>query len=239
MQCLAFAEPNHGSDLSRVETCAELVGAEVTVTGVKTWVAGADRADAALVLCRTAVDELSCLLVPLHDNNVAVHPLCDMSGANSVFQLEFNRARTPMTNLVGQRGAGLNVAFAALNHARYAEAEREFWELLDLARQYARNADPLVRQQLAWAYSQVRIIGLLAKRDRLLADLIWSECHRRVGDIAMDLMGPDALVRPESETYVANRWQHVFLASRADTIANGTSEVQRDRIAERILELPS
>lgn len=236
--CLAFAEPGHGSDLAGVETRGEVVGNEIIVTGVKMWVAAADRATAALVLCWTDPVALSCVLVPLHDNNVELRPIRDMSGDTRVFEMVFDGARAPLTNVVGERGDGLRVAMAALKRVPWLDAEREFWDLVDLARQYGRSGDPLVRQQLAWAYSQVRIIHALAEREQSLADLVWSEYHRRLGEIAVDVMGPDALVRPDGEAYAANRWQHVFLASRADTIATGTSEVQRDRIAERVLGLP-
>lgn len=238
MYCLAFTEREHGSDLAAVETRGDVLGNDVFVSGVKAWVAGAERADAALVLCRTAQEELSCVLVPLPDEAVELRPMRVMSGDNDLFELRFNGARAPLTNLHGQRGDGLRVAMRELNNVLWPDLECEFWELVETARQYGRDGDPLVRQQLAWAYAQVRIIGALADRQPVMAKLICAEYHRRFGEIAIEVTGSDGLLRAECETYTASRWQHVFLASRADTIASRTSEVQRDIIAEHLLGLP-
>jgi alkylation response protein AidB-like acyl-CoA dehydrogenase len=68
--------------------------------------------------------------------------------------------------------------------------------------------------------------------------LFWSEYHRRLGEIAMRIVGAPALVRPQGEGYVTDRWQDVFLSSRAGTIYSGTSEIQRNIVAERALGLP-
>ena len=71
-----------------------------------------------------------------------------------------------------------------------------------------------------------------------LAKLFRSEYHRRLGEIAIDIVGPDAMVRPEGDGYATDRWQDVFLSSRAGTIDSGTSEIQRSIIGERVLGLP-
>jgi alkylation response protein AidB-like acyl-CoA dehydrogenase len=141
-----------------------------------------------------------------------------------------------MTALAFERGGR-----AASAHL---DCERELRDLVETARRRGRDRDPLVRQQLAWAYGQVQImriegIRLLAqlavKREpgpeASLAKLRWAEYRRRLGEIAVDIVGTDAMVRP-------GRWQDVFLSSRADTIAAGTSEIQRTIIAERALGLP-
>jgi alkylation response protein AidB-like acyl-CoA dehydrogenase len=249
--CLAFAEPGHGSDLASIETRGDTVGNEVVVTGRKTWIADADNASVALVLCVTEpaaprYENLSCVLVPLADDGVELRPICAMSGDSTLFDARFDGARAPLEHIVGGRGNGWRVATATLrstqcDHVR--ECEREFWELVDTARRCQRDRDPLVRQQLAWAYSQVKIMRALVERhapgdDSLVTHVLWSEYHRRLGEIAVEVMGSHSLVRPDGEAYATNRWQHVFLASRADTIASGTTEVQRTIIAERLLGLP-
>jgi alkylation response protein AidB-like acyl-CoA dehydrogenase len=238
MYCLGFAERDHGSDLAAVETRGEVAGSEITVTGVKTWVAGADRADGVLVLCRTAPEELSCVLVSLPDEAVELRTIHVLTGDNDLFELHFDGARAPLSNILGERGDGLRVAMRELNHLHWLDLEREFWDLVETAQQYERNRDPHVRQQLAWAYAQLRTIRALAERQPLLAKLMWSEYHRRFGEIAVSVMGADGLLRPDGEAYGVSRWQGVFLASRGDTIAGGTSEVQRDVIAEQLLGVP-
>jgi alkylation response protein AidB-like acyl-CoA dehydrogenase len=68
--------------------------------------------------------------------------------------------------------------------------------------------------------------------------LLWSEYHKRLGEIAITIIGTDALVRPDGPDYPTTPWQNVFLSSRAGTIYSGTSEIQRNIIGERALGLP-
>lgn len=244
--CLAFAEASHGSDLLSIETRGSIIGDEVIVTGVKTWIADADRVEAALVLCITEPtarrgENLSCVLVPLADNNVELRPICTMSGESTLFEVCFDGTRAPLDNIAGGRGNGWQVATSRLRDAhleRVLDGEREYWELVQTARQYGRDRDPLVRQHLAWAYSQVRILRAMPAGDGLVSNVMWSEYHRRLGEIAVEVIGSDALVRPDGEAYATTTWQRVFLTGRADTIASGTTEVQHILIAEQILDLP-
>src|SRR5579859_4207804 len=224
MYCLAFAERDHGSDLSAIQTRGEVVGNDVVVTGIKTWVTGADRAEAALVLCRTALRELSCVLVPLADEAVELRPIRVLSGDNDLFELRFDAARAPVSSLLSD---GLQVALRELQQVHCSDLESEFWELVETIRQYGRDGDPHIRQQLAWAYAQVRVIRALMQREPLLANVVSSEYHRRFGEIAIDVMGPDGLLRSDVEAYAGSRWQQVFLNSRGETLAPRTSEVQR------------
>jgi alkylation response protein AidB-like acyl-CoA dehydrogenase len=71
-----------------------------------------------------------------------------------------------------------------------------------------------------------------------VAKLFWSEYHKRLGELAISIVGADALLRPEGDGYPTTAWQNVFLSSRAGTIYSGTSEIQRNIIGERGLGLP-
>src|ERR1700759_4965505 len=110
---------------------------------------------------------------------------------------------------------------------------------------------PLIRQRLAGAYTQVELMrfsglrtlaALAAGRppgpEASVAKLFWSEYHKKLGELAMDIEGPDALLRPDGDDYPVSAWQSVFLSSRAGTIYSGTSEIQRNIIGERALGLP-
>jgi len=68
--------------------------------------------------------------------------------------------------------------------------------------------------------------------------LFWSEYHKKLGELAIDIEGTDALIRPEGDGYATTGWQNVFLASRSGSIYSGTNEIQRNIVAERALGLP-
>jgi alkylation response protein AidB-like acyl-CoA dehydrogenase len=174
-----------------------------------------------------------------------------MTGADGLFEVVLDGARAPLSGVVGGLGGGWRAALRALafargGHAAHAHlaAERELWALVETARRLGRDRDPLVRQHLAWAYGRVRIMRVLGERllaqlaikpepgpEASLLTLFETEYRRRFGEIAVDLLGADGLVRP-------GRWQDVFLSGPAATIAAGTSEIQRTIVAERMLGLP-
>jgi alkylation response protein AidB-like acyl-CoA dehydrogenase len=255
--CVGFSESDHGSDLAAVQTRAEIIGSEIVVTGAKVWLAHADRAAAAFVLCRTEpaaarYQNLSCVLVPLHANHVELREVRQMSGDADFFDAVFDGARAPLDNVIGGRGNGWRVALTTLAFARadrrtlqQPDPERAFWDLVDTARRYRRDDDPLVRQQLAEAYAQARVLQLHHLRARThptaeasVTRLLRADYQRRLGEIGMHILGADALVRADGEAYAASHWQHVFLSSPAESLAAGTDEIQRTIIAERILGLP-
>lgn len=242
--CVAFTEPEHGSDLASIETVGEIMGSEVVVTGTKVWLAHADAVGTALVLCRTEPDapryqDLSCVLVPLHANNVELVPMRQMSGDTEFFEAVFDAARAPLDNIVGGRGNGWQVAMATLAAERAGcdvDLESEFWDLVATARQDGRDGDPLVRQHLASLYAQLRILQFGVKES--LRHILWAQYRQQLGNIAMEILGPDALVRPEAEAYATHRWQQVLLSAPGEAMASGTLDIQRNVLAERLLGLP-
>jgi len=261
--CQGFSEPGHGSDLAAVETRGVVDGDEIVITGQKVWTSGAARANRMFVLCRTdpAVPKhqgLSYVLIDFTDPAVQYRPISQMSGAQGFCEDFLDGVRAPLSNVIGGLGNGWRVAMTTLGHERGGRAtvqhlgfQREFWELAGAARKRDKAADPLVRQQLAWAYTQVELMRYSGLRtlaqvaggrppgpEASVAKLFWSEYHKRLGEIAMSIEGPDGLLRPEGAGYPTGRWQNVFLSSRAGTIYSGTSEIQRNIIGERALGLP-
>ncbi len=261
--CQGFSEPGHGSDLAAVETRGIVDGDEVVITGQKVWTSGAARATMMFVLCRTNPEAethagLSYVLIPFPGEGVEYRPIRQMSGAAEFCEDFIDGARAPLFNVIGGLGRGWRVAMTTLGYERGGEAttahlgyEREFWELAEAARKHGKNTDPLVRQQLAWAFTQVQLMRFSGLRtlaqaaegrapgpEASVAKLFWSEYHKRLGEIAIDIEGSDALLRPEGPGYPTSPWQNVFLGSRAGTIYSGTSEIQRNIIGERALGLP-
>ena len=266
--CQGFSEPDHGSDLGGVETRAAVDGDEIVVNGQKVWTSGAHVANMMFVLCRTDADVpkhqgLSYVLVPMkrddgQTNGIDLRPLLQMSGASGFCEEFIEDARAPLFNVIGGLNNGWRVAMTTLGNERGGRAttqhlryEREFWDLVGTARKLGRHEDPLVRQDLAWAYTQVEIMRfaglrtlatLAAKKEpgpeASVNKLFWSEYHKRFGEIAINLEGADGMVRPEGDGYKTTAWQQTFLGSRAGTIFSGTSQIQRNIIGERALGLP-
>jgi len=261
--CQGFSEPDQGSDLAGVQTRAEVDGDEVVITGTKVWTSGAARATMMFALCRSdpAAEKhagLSYVLFPFTDPGVRYRPIRQMSGAAEFCEDFIDGVRVPLFNVIGGLNNGWKVAMTTLGHERGGAAtvqhlgfEREFWELVETARKYGRDTDPLVRQQLAWAYTGVQVMRFSGLRtlaqvadgrppgpEASVAKLAWSEYHKRLGEIAVGIVGTDALVRPDGQGYPTTRWQNVFLSGRAGTIYSGTSEIQRNIVGERALGLP-
>ena len=261
--CQGFSEPGSGSDLASVETRGVIDGDEIVITGQKVWTSGASRATMMFLLCRTDVAAekhagLSYVLIPFTGPGVEYRPIRQMSGASEFCEDFLDGVRAPLFNVIGGLNNGWRVAMTTLGHERGGQAttahlgyEREFWELVDTARKYGKTADPLVRQQLATAFTGVQLMRFSGLRtlaevaqgrppgpEASVAKLFWSEYHKRLGELAISIVGADALLRPEGDGYPTTTWQNVFLSSRAGTIYSGTSEIQRNIIGERGLGLP-
>jgi hypothetical protein len=180
------------------------------------------------------------------------------TGTGLAVMTPVGRAWAPLFNVIGGLNNGWRVAMTTLGHERGGSAtiqhlryEREFWELVETAREHRRITDPLVRQQLAQAYTGVQLMRFNGLRtlarvaagrppgpEASISKLFWSEYHKRLGEIAIGIIGADGLIRPDGAGYPTSAWQHVFLSSRAGTIYSGTSEIQRTIIGERALGLP-
>jgi alkylation response protein AidB-like acyl-CoA dehydrogenase len=261
--CQGFSEPGTGSDLAGLQTKGEVDGDEVVITGQKLWTSGAARANKMFVLCRTdpAAEKhagISFVLIDFTDPHVSYRPVRQMTGAAEFCEDFLDGVRAPLFNVIGGLNNGWRVAMTTLGYERGGSAsvqhlayEREFWALAETARKHGVAADPRTRQQLAWAYTQVEIMrfaglralaGLAQGRrpgpEASINKLFWSEYHKRLGEIAMDIEGTEALIRPAGDGYQTTGWQNVFLASRSGSIYSGTNEIQRNIIAERALGLP-
>ncbi|QFG21624.1 acyl-CoA dehydrogenase family protein [Actinomadura sp. WMMB 499] len=265
--CQGFSEPGAGSDLAGLRTRGEVDGTDLVINGQKTWTSGYYKANWMFCLVRTDPDApkhrgISYVLLPLQvdgePNGVEFRPIKRMTGQALFGESFLTDARTPLTNVIGGLHQGWRVAMTTLGSERGGSAttqhvafERQFWRLVGEVRERGLQDDVRVREQLAWAWSQIQVIranglGLVAdlaagRSGQGLANgstskIRWSEFQRRLAEIAMDLIGPDALVTGTG--YELGEWQDEFLATRSHTIWGGTAEVQRNIIAERVLGLP-
>jgi alkylation response protein AidB-like acyl-CoA dehydrogenase len=262
--CQGYSEPDHGSDLGAVETRGVVDGDEIVIHGQKVWTSGAQQANMIFVLCRTNPDVpkhrgLSYVLVPFSpENGVTVRPLRQLSGAAEFCEDFFDGARAPLFNVIGGLNNGWAPAMTTLGFERGGNAttahlgfEQEFWDLVGVARKNGKAEDPLIRQRLAWSYTHVELMRFAGLRllaslaggrepgpEASVSKLFWSEDHKLFGEMAIDVVGADAMVRPDGEGYATDDWQDVFLSSRAGTIYSGTSQIQKNIIGERALGLP-
>jgi alkylation response protein AidB-like acyl-CoA dehydrogenase len=265
--CQGFSEPNAGSDLASVRTKGELRADEFRVTGQKIWTSVARHADWCMLVVRTSNEGpkhkgISFLLVDLKSPGITIRPLREMTGEEWFNEVFFDDVRVPRANLVGEINGGWNVVMATLGHERagttpHIRLQYEQRLLAQLARSTQRNGtraadDPLVRQKVAQFAIEAAILRYTAYRnvtklqrtgvpgpEGSLLKIFWSEMEQRLKDAAIEIAGPFALLpRGERRSTDDGFWFYELLWSRSSTIYAGTSEVQRNIIAQRVLGLP-
>jgi alkylation response protein AidB-like acyl-CoA dehydrogenase len=259
--CQGYSEPDAGSDLANVKTSAVLDGGEWRVTGQKVWTSLATEADWCFVLCRTEPGSqrhrgLSYLLVPMQQPGIEIRPIVQLTGTSEFNEVFFDAARAPEGNVLGGRGNGWKVAMATLGFERGISTlsvqlsfEREVDDLIACARANGKVRDPVVRDRIAHMWSGLKIMRWIALRglagheagapgpEASVAKLFWSNWHRDIGSLRIDVAGADGLVA-DGLPYELSGLQRAFLFSRSDTIYGGSAEIQRNILGERVLGLP-
>jgi alkylation response protein AidB-like acyl-CoA dehydrogenase len=266
--CQGFSEPGSGSDLASASTRGVVDGERVVITGQKVWTSRFATANMIFVLCRTDASAakhkgLSYVITEFTpgSNGIEARPIRQLTGAEEFAEVFFDGTVAPRSGVIGGLGNGWGVVQSTLGFERAAAGrattmllqarERELEQLKDLARSNGRHRDPSTRHKLAWAHTQVAILrsswmrtvaevaaGRDPGRQMSVWKLGWSEYHLKLGAIAMDIAGQDALLRPEGPGYRVSRWQDAFLVAHSGTVYAGTSEVQRNIIGEHSLGLP-
>jgi alkylation response protein AidB-like acyl-CoA dehydrogenase len=259
--CQGYSEPNAGSDLANVQTKAVLEGDEWVIHGQKIWTSLAHWSDWCFVLCRTDTQAprhrgISYLLVPMKQAGIETRPIQQMTGSSEFNEVFFEGARTSKDNVIGEVNGGWKVAMATLAFERGASTlgqqlsfQNELEEVIALAKKNGKTKDLVFRQKLAKLWSGLQIMRLNALRmlsgmqgeqlgkDAMISKLYWSHWHRDLGELAMEVLGPEAeLALPG--TYELTPLQRLFLFTRSDTIYAGSSQIQRNIIGERALGLP-
>ncbi len=257
-----YSEPGAGSDLGNVRTRARLDPAtgDWLVTGQKIWTSLAHLSDWIFVLARSEEGSIGrngliFLLMPLNQEGVTIHPIRQINGGaefNSVF---FDDARAKAADVVGKPGEGWKIAMALLGFERGISTlgqqmgfAQEFEQIVELARRNGAGNDPAIRQRLgrAWAglramrYGALRVLGQIedgtAGKGALGYKYEWSNWHRELGELGMDVLGAAGnVVSGDEET---TRLQNLFLFSRSETIYGGSNEIQLNIIAEQGLGMP-
>jgi alkylation response protein AidB-like acyl-CoA dehydrogenase len=263
--CQGYSEPGAGSDLAGLRTTAVRDTPDTyRVTGQKIWTSLAHEADWCFVLARTDPAArrhhgLSFLLVPMDQpGRIEARPIRQLTGTSEFNEVFFDGATARAEHVVGGEGNGWRVAMSLLGFERGVSTlaqqigfAKELGDVVRTALATGAADDPVVRDRLVtlWAellamrWNALRTLGGTAGAGApSVAKLLWAGWHRRLGELAVQVRGAAGAVGPDDwsprSPYELDRFQHLFLFSRADTIYGGSDEVQRTIIAERVLGLP-
>ena len=274
--CQGFSEPGSGSDLASLSTRAVLDGDHWVIDGQKVWTSRAREANQIFLLARTNRGArkhagITFLLVDMDQPGVEVRPIRALSGESEFNEVFFTGATTPADHVVGEVDRGWAVAGTLLGLERGEEAatnpilfRAELDRLVAMARERGRTLDPVLRQRLADAHVRCEIMRFLGLRiltgvlagdgtlgpEASISKLYWSEYHRVITELALDVLGGAATVvdgRGPLRSYrtddpgapnTTGSWLGAFYNATAGTIYAGTSEVQRNIVGESVLGLP-
>ncbi len=254
--CQGFSEPDAGSDLAALRTRAVHVDGGWAITGQKVWTSYARHADWCALVARTDPDErrhrgLTFFLVDMHQPGVTVRPLRELTGDAHFNEVFLDEAFVPDDAVLGPVGAGWKVGLTMLMNERSGLAF--FWQvrlrqlcdgLIATVRERGLLDDPGVAARLGDLDVQIECLRLTAYRglSRLargeepgpegsMVKLMSSRANQELSQLAVDLLGPEALV-------AGAPWGYELLRARGNSIEGGTSEILKSILAERVLGLP-
>ncbi len=256
-----YSEPDAGSDMYNTRTRAVRDGDHYRIDGQKIWTSLAHLSNWYFLLTRTSseghkVAGLSLFLVPMDTPGIEIRRTKMITGDSEFSEVFLKDVHVPADALLGREGQGYEVVSSALINERSGIAtgirfDRSFEELLETARRFGRTRDPLWRQRLAYLATQARIMnafGLRVLSDQLAGRFnphtsaamkcMATQLSQEFSEAGMEIQGPyGALLGPDRGPDPRD-WTTRFLNDRAMTIAGGTTEIQRNIVAERILGLP-
>lgn len=252
--CQGFSEPGAGSDLAALKTKANVTDKGFVLSGQKIWTSFAHIAEWCFVLCRTS-DEgakhkgLTYLLVDMKSKGIKTRPLKQISGEEEFNEVFFDDVLVPKENVVGEIGQGWSIAISTLMYervvltfARQLQSEVALRGMLSLKDKLNEASQTALAKEVvnacavrALAYSHLISYaeGKSPGPEGSLDKLFWSESFQSLSKLGMKLQGQAGALSEEESSEVLR-----YLYSRGRTIAAGTSEIQRNIIAERLLELP-
>ncbi|MGN6270684.1 MAG: acyl-CoA dehydrogenase family protein [Sphingomonas sp.] len=255
--CQGYSEPNAGSDLAGLATSAEDAGDHYVVNGQKVWTSYADKADWIFCLVRTSKESkqggISFVLFDMRSEGVSTKPILLISGNSPFCETFFDNVQVPKSQRVHEEDKGWDVAKYLLGHEREMISGMGLGRtggdpLVEAAR---RGVDPILRGQIA--LFEVRAHAFAAMSERFIDELKAGKAHpaqpsmmkyygtelnKTRHELMMAAGGSDAL-EWESEASAGGTAARTWLRTKANSIEGGTSEIQLNIVAKRILELPS
>jgi alkylation response protein AidB-like acyl-CoA dehydrogenase len=266
--CQGYSEPGAGSDLASLTTSAILEGDEWVVNGQKIWTSTAHIADWIFCLVRTEPDApkhkgISFLLFDMKTPGIEIRPLVDMTGAANFNETFYTDVRVPKHQIVGERGQGWQVANAILGHERETLAPANIAQtrinaLIELMKTDTADGERLIDnpvyrdrlmkvqgQVMAMRFNELRVLsarlnpGQDAGLSRMITKLEGTELRHELEGLAIDVMGEIGLAY-EDNPHLRNSgsWQREYMYFLGLIIGGGTSQIQKNIISERGLEMP-
>ncbi len=265
--CTLYSEPGSGSDLASLQTSAVRDGDDYVINGQKIWTSSAHIADWGWLAARTNPDApkhrgISIFMLDMKSPGVSVRPIENMAGGRDFNEVYFDDVRVPSGNLVGQEDRGWYTLAVALDFERSgvgysAGARRTLEAMVKYAKRNERNGKPLsedpnVRRKLSRRFIETEVSRWLAykvawmqSRDMVpnaeasMSKMYGTELTQRVARTGMEILGMAGQISQGSKwAPLEGHIQQLYLSSVSSTIAAGTSEIQRNIIAQRGLGLP-
>jgi alkylation response protein AidB-like acyl-CoA dehydrogenase len=252
-----FSERGAGSDLASLRTRGVIDGDSLVINGHKIWTSQAQQADWMYALIRTGPlrpkhDGISVVLIPMDAAGVQVRPIRRNSGDHHFNEVFFDDVRVPLANVVGPLGEGWRINrttmvgehltnFLGSQSAQAGLVRRIARMIAD--REATECIDPVLRMRLAQAWATVQIVGLHGLRnvarfsagdnpgaEGSISKLVGQESEKMLYELMIDAQGAVGLEE--------SMWTRAWLSTRASTIGGGTSEIHRNKLAERVLGMP-
>jgi alkylation response protein AidB-like acyl-CoA dehydrogenase len=258
-----WSEPNAGSDMAAIQSTALRDGDHYVLNGQKTWASRGAFADWLFGMFRTDPESerhhgLTFILVPLDLPGITVRPIDQLDHLPGFAEVFFDDVRVPVSNRLGEEGAGWRVAMATAGFerglmlrspARFQDTARR---LVELTRAHAERVEPRVRDDVvrcwmgaeAYTLETYRTVSRLLAGGRIGAEaslnkIFWSELDLRMHELALEILGDQAELLPEAPAAKdVGSWLDGYLFALSGPIYAGTNEIQRNVIAERILGMP-
>ncbi|MFZ4585775.1 MAG: acyl-CoA dehydrogenase family protein [Acidimicrobiia bacterium] len=261
--CIGMSEPNAGSDLAGLQTRAEVFDDRFVLNGQKVWTSYAMWAEKCFAYVRTDPNVpkhkgISLLIVDMNTPGIEIRPLRHISGSAEFAEVFFTEVEVPRDNLVGTLNDGWRLTQGSLAHERaglwvdsLVRIETTISDLVALARDRGLDTDTGYRRAIASLYERsasLRALGYQgfaqftngadAPSEHQYMKFATSELHKECFELGMEMLGELGAVIDGEFAEAQGRWLRSYFVSFASTIAGGTSEIQRNIVAQRVLGLP-